>query len=166
MSIDFVTFSTGLEKYAIKFQDNPNFDITAYTIDLLTVKEKLIVFKKGKIYLRINLEQAYDQAVDCLKHDDTESFGPVFPISYICRYNEAKEDEPFLLFTDDYFGYNTADGDGIVGISYADLKKYYESYRINVDKSLPAFDDETKRLFGNNYQLFKEIMLQRLNVVV
>ena len=81
----------------------------------------------------------------------------VFPIMEDCTNNKMA----ILFWFDKFLGYDSLVPGG-VGLTFSDLKKYYNLYREKVDPDIPAFEVEIRNLFKANATRFLKLMGESL----
>lgn len=129
--------------------------------------EGSITVKDGEIYIRINLQDAFDSVLnefdwEFSSDDNLKEEMNLFTISCNCcveLHGDHNDEVMAILFWfDKFLGYDAAIGDGIVGLTFDDLKKYYNLYREKVDKDIPVFEEEIRSVFGDKTDRFLKIM--------
>ncbi len=139
-------------------------DIVHYCLDILK-NEGTIKEKDGMLYICMDFESVFDEFKDLMDMCDLsvleEFHGRLFPISSEFRTEMDEEDkqdatQAILSAFDKWFGYETEAGDGIVGITFEDVKKQYELYRTAFGGD--SFEDKVKEVFGDDYDRFMHFM--------
>lgn len=131
-------------------------------------EEGSIVVVGEEMYICIDLRDVFDSTLNDVdwEMEDDETLKDelnLFPISWACR-NEIhgkNNDEvmAILCWFDKFFGYDSAISDGIVGLTFNDLKKNYNFYREKVsDKDVPVFEEGIRKIFKEKTDRFLKLM--------
>jgi hypothetical protein len=87
-------------------------------------------------------------------------FSPTYVPSPFMYGHDSDSDHTYVIGKDEqkFEHMKKSHDESFTGVSFKHLKELYDGYRCNVDPSLPSFEDETGRIFGDHLPAFLNII--------